>query len=158
MGEAENYLLCLEHVQERGSPDPDPMHACSGSATGAIHTAKRSVTRERDDPAETINTELDPATRLEKETLASLQEKDIQLAGPVAQRNARAYSPRSHRSCGGTDGGVGHSFFAHNEVVAGSSPVAGRKSGVAQRIEHLLCPPLPRQGYLRRRRRTRFHR
>ena len=52
------------------------MHACSGLAYRGHQTAKRSVTRVRDLPAET-KPELDLATQLEKQTFDWLQKVEV---------------------------------------------------------------------------------
>lgn len=59
MDEAENDCCASKRVQKRGSPDPDPMHACSGSAEqGPPDCEEKRDPRER--PTADQQTELEP--------------------------------------------------------------------------------------------------
>jgi len=77
MDEAANFRCALKRVQQRGSADPDPMHACSGSAQqGPPDCEEKRDPRER--PTADQLTELDPHARLEKRPLEPGLKSDFQ--------------------------------------------------------------------------------
>jgi hypothetical protein len=103
MDEAENVCCASKRVQQQGSPDPDPMHACSGSAQqGPPDCEEKRDPRER--PTADQLTELDPRARLEKRTLPPLQDADIRATSRNGRLRAQlingAVSPRGEADVG----------------------------------------------------------
>ena len=115
MGEAEHVCCASSTSKSTAHPDPNPIHACSGSAQQGPPDCEEKRDPRRNHPAETIKPELDPATRLEKRTLAPLRKKDVGLT--KVRERPRCPRPLPTEAVWNTVGGPAASEYL---VVAGA--------------------------------------
>lgn len=98
MDEAANFCCTYQCVHKQGSPDPDPMHACSGSARkGPLDCEEKRDPRERS-PAIKPE-ELDLHARLEKQKFAPSRTADSYEGPFVGAERSTGFAPQ--RTFGG---------------------------------------------------------